>query len=423
MLYFVFIIFCAFLPFQFALNPAPGIDLAIVRVIILLLFLAWLAYALKNKLALFEKNKITYFFTAFILLAIFSLFFSHNFAWSVRKLLFILSIAPIHFIAVSVLNTKDKQRMATVSLVFGAALAAFFGIIQFLAQFVFGIDSVYAFLANNITPFFLGNSFSQAVLAYPSWLVESAGATYLRAISIFPDPHMLSYYLGMLLPWSVALWATSRAHKKIFLISSLLLLTADVLTFSRGNYLALIVAAFVILPLVSKTTAKKLIAAIAIFIILFAIAPNNPVSGRFMSSFDIQEGSNQGRIENWKQAISVIAKNPLGVGIGMYPLAINPNADYREPIYAHNLYFDIAAELGIPAVLVFGTILYFAFKYFWQAAKKEPLFIAGVASVTVFSVHSLVETPLYSVHILSLFLVIIALSVLSKKYEQTADHQ
>ena len=104
----------------------------------------------------------------------------------------------------------------------------------------------------------------------------------------------------------------------------------------------------------------------------------------------------------------------------MYSLEIKSNATYREPIYAHNLYLDIASELGIVSVFIFIFILYFTFKNFWIVAKKQPYFIAGVASITIFSVHSLVESPLYSVHILILFLIIVALSSSIKNYEKTS---
>ena len=86
MLYNFFLIFCALLPFQFALNPMPGIDLAIARVIVPLLFLIWLVFTIKNKLPLVKEHKITYFFIAFLALAVFSLYFSQNLSWSLRKL-------------------------------------------------------------------------------------------------------------------------------------------------------------------------------------------------------------------------------------------------------------------------------------------------------------------------------------------------
>ena len=119
-----------------------------------------------------------------------------------------------------------------------------------------------------------------------------------------------------------------------------------------------------------------------------------------------------------RQAASVITAHPLGVGIGMYSLSIKPDANYREPIYAHNLYLDIAAELGIPAALVFIAFLFLVFKNFWQAAPKNQFFVAGVASLAIFSIHSLVENPLYSVHVLPLLLILTALGSALYSYEK-----
>lgn len=417
--YYLLLALCALLPFQFALNPAPGFDLAIVRVIIPLLFLSWAIISLKNKTYLLLLNKMTFLFALLFILATVSLFFSHNLFWSLRKLFFLFSIVPVYFIASSILTTRNKQRVILTALVGGASALAIVAIVQFASQFIFGIDPVYTFLAQNITPFFLGNSFSQAVLAYPSWLVDAGGTTYMRALAIFPDPHMLSYYFGILIPWSIALWITSKKYSRLFLISSIFLIVADVCTFTRGGYIALIAGALVTLPLVSRSTGIKIITASAMLALLFMVVPHNPVAGRLISSFDINEGSNIGRISNWQQARTIIAAHPFGVGIGMYSLAVDPNADYREPVYAHNLYLDIAAELGVVAAIVFMAILFFAFISFWQAAKKDAFFIAGVSSITVFSIHSLVETPIYSVHILPLICIIIALSTLTAYYEKT----
>jgi len=416
--YLLILAFCLFLPYQFALNPKVGFDLAIVRVIIPMLFLSYAFFAMKNKINIFNFNKVTSLLLLLLTLEIISLFFSHNLTWSIRKLVFPLSIFPIYFLAVSILNTYQKKRAALLALLGGATILAAIAILQFISQFIFGIDPVYAFLANTTAPFFLGKSFAASVLAYPSWLVNSNGITYMRATATFPDPHMLSYYFGMLIPWSVALWATTTKHKKLLAISVILLLIADALTFTRGGYLALIAGSLIILPLVSLKTAKKIILGCLIFVLLFTIAPHNPVAGRLVSSFDTQEGSNQARLSNWEQAIAIISSKPFGVGIGNYSLAVNPTATYREPIYAHNAYLDIAAEIGIPAAIIFILLLFSVFKSFWILSKKQPFFIAGASSVAIFSVHSLVENPLYSVHILPLFLIIIALNTKNIVHEK-----
>lgn len=411
--------FSLLLPFQFALNPAPGIDLAIARIFILLIFGLFLISNIKHKKFYSKNTLITKLILAFLVLAIFSLSYSHVLSWSFRKLLFLLSIVPIYFIAISVFKTKENHIKILKFLVSGSIILAAVSLIQFLSQFIFGIDTVYVFLAKNITPFFLGNSFSQAVLSYPSWLVSSLDTNYMRAVGPFPDPHMLSYYFGLLIPWSVMITATSEKRSLWFLIGTFFLIFADIATFTRGGYIALIAASVVVLPLVTKQTAKKIVAGIILFFILFLLVPHNPVASRLTSSFDAQEGSNAARLSNWQQAFVIIKENPFGTGIGMYSLAVDPQADYRTPIYAHNLYLDIAAELGIPAAIIFILLLILIFISFWKAAKKNHFYIAGVASITVFSIHSLVETPLYSVHVLPVFFIVTALAATIKNYEDS----
>lgn len=418
-LHLVLLFLCALLPFQFALNPLPGFDLAILRLLIPAIFLIWITkqtWADNKDLA---KQKMTKLVLFFLLLSSISLFFTENFFWSLRKLLFLFSFAPIYFVSLSFFK-KDRSyvRKIILALVSGATILSFVTLIQFFSQFIFGINNVYDFLAKNISPLFLGNSFSKTVLAYPSWLVNSNGTTYMRAIGIFPDPHMLSYYLELMIPWSIALAFSSKRKTAWRFLPSAMLIMADIATFTRGGYIALIASAIIIIPLVDRSAIKKILLSIAVIIIFFLNVPHNPVTSRLNSSFDMNEGSNHERLSNWQQAVLIIKNNPLGVGIGMYSLAVNPQADYRQPIYAHNLYLDIAAEMGIVTAILFVAILILAFSSFWIRAKKDPFWIAGVASITLFSVHSLVESPLYSVHVLPVFFIFLAMASISNNNEK-----
>ena len=416
MLFYFFVLLCVLLPFQFALNPTATTDLAIIRVLIPLVFVACLFYYAKHKKRFKIKNTLNYYIFGFLSLALCSVLFSQNIPWSLRKLAFLFSIFPIYLTTSFLLTDKKRVRLAVSALVFGGTFVSIFALIPFCLQFLFGIDYVYTFLAQFVAPFFLGNNFAKEVLAYPSWLVNSNGITYMRAFAPFPDPHMLSYYVGMLLPWSIALWttATTKLQRGSFLLAIILLGLCDVATFTRGGYLALVVAALVIMPLVSKETAWKIITGIFFLICLFWVVPQNPVvspvAGRVASAFNVNDGSNQGRIAMWKQAILTISMHPQGVGIGAYPLSVDPTANYRTPIYTHNAYLDIAVEIGVLAMALFILTLALSTKNFWLASKKDPFYLAGIASLVVFATHSLVENPLYSVHILPLLLILLAIS-------------
>lgn len=142
------------------------------------------------------------------------------------------------------------------------------------------------------------------------------------------------------------------------------------------------------------------------------------MASRFYSIFNLKEGSNQGRLEIWSQAVEVVKNNPLtGVGIGNYPLEIKPTASYREPIYAHNTYLDIAAETGIPSVLIWTALLFLAGIEFYKKSRKNIFFLAPAGSLVIFSVHSLVETAIYSPVVLTLLLLLISFSNIDLNHE------
>lgn len=419
MLYRLFFLFCLYLPFQLALNVAQGFDLASGRVFVLILGILWIFKSLAQK-KLFIPNKIqSLLLFSFIFLNIFSLFFVQNQEWGCRKLLFLLSFVPLFFVVADVASDKKYPAKIIEFLAYGAGLISLIGLIQFSLQFFLGLDETLGLWQNIVTPF-LGNSFSQTVFEYQSWLVGISGNTYMRSIAFFPDPHMFSFFLGMILPWSIALIFKSETvvKKYIFSAIAILIFSADILTFSRGGYLGIfsgLIFAFFIFRknLIQKFSPKKIVAfSIFSLVILGAIFVPNPISQRLGSSFSLDEGSNEGRIKNWNESLEIIRNNPLGVGIGNYSLEIKPSTEYREPIYSHNLYFDIAAESGILNALVFIWLIITSIFSFVKLGRENKFYLAGAISLLIFSVHSIFETPLFSIHNFPLFLIIISLSVL-----------
>ncbi len=71
--------------------------------------------------------------------------------------------------------------------------------------------------------------------------------------------------------------------------------------------------------------------------------------------FDAGEISNRGRILIWKHTVQSIAHNPaLGVGIGNFPVVLHEQiSSSKAGASAHNLYLHVAAEMGIPALIIF----------------------------------------------------------------------
>jgi len=337
-------------------------------------------------------------------------------------------IIPLYFIILDLIsNRKNFLNRLLNYLLIGGSLTAITGIIQFFLQFILGLNFVYNLWARIITPF-LGNSFSQAVLQNPSWLVNIGGHTFLRATAFFPDPHMFAFYMGITAPIALGMFFYSRQKQfktsfifspSIYLTIFCLLLLADSLSFSRGGYLGLLsgVSFFIIATII--TTRKFNVFFLFFSASLFSVAifltilPHNIIAQRFFSSFNLSEGSNVGRLQTWQNSLEVIKENPFwGTGLGNYSLAIKPSANYREPIYSHNAFLDIAVETGILNGFIWLAILLISVNKFITRFRQNKNFIyLGIASgLIVFIVHSFFETAIFSVHILPLVILLISLT-------------
>ena len=401
-------IFLFTLPFQFALNPIPGVDLHISRVLSILIFLSWLVSGSVRKTLIIPFSKTAAFLVSFAFISACSFLWAEQEGVAVRRATFFLSFLPIFLVFSSIIEEK-KARAVDLLLkpfFFGAVLSGIVGIIQVMLPLFFGPGPVFHFWVSSILPFFLGTSFAATVAEYPSLLVNIGGATMLRASAFFPDPHIFAYFTGMAFPVGLflALKTDKSTEKYLLLVFSAVVLLADLLSFSRGAYLGLVFGAVSVFFL-SGFDAKKKVYAAAITVLFSVIVffPGNPIGSRLLSVFSFEEGSNQGRIEMWDVAIRKIADQPaLGYGLGNYPLVVKPDAAFREPIYAHNLFLDIATETGVVGVILFSAALIAAFL---ALSKNYPIL---ATSLLIFTGHSLVETPLYSVHIFPILLLLLA---------------
>lgn len=449
-----------YIPFQVALNISIGIDLASGRVLILYLFAVWVIRSLAEKRSVIRLNFQTLLISLFLFVAIFSMLQAWDTERAFRKILVFLSIFPLYFIITSIpFSCKEvsgviKNKSYYIykilnALIFSGVILSLIGIIQFMLQFIIGIDPVMEFWSRYVSPIFYGNTFGAEVIANPSWLVNIGGATVLRAFSLFPDPHMFSFYLGLLIPIVLAIalcdscWLhspkgamepTSQNDKCAFFNSKFIylilitMLLAELLTFSRGGYIGMIAGIGITIILLwryinfNKKIILGLVAGISVLFISFT---DQSIINRFLSSFDFDEGSNTERIKNWNQGYEMFADNFLtGVGIGNYSIYLYPTAEYRTPIYAHNLYLDLGAEMGIFVLLVWLALIVITIWQLFETGKRYKdafscaLSFGLIGSLIWFSAHSFFDTAIYSPTILAIFVVIISVSVMIIKVNQ-----
>lgn len=404
--------FLFFLPFQFALSPGEGVDLPSARVLSVGIGIVWFLSGMWRKTFRIPWDFQTAAFFSVWFWAIFSVFVAEEPSWAWRKLFFLFSFLPLYFVF---LEKTEKNENLGISLsrafVLGAFFSALIGLVQVTMQFFIPVGTLFAWWTKVFLPFFLGNSFSSVVMEYPSLLAHISGQTVMRASAFFPDPHMHAFFLGLALPFAV-FFSVSRNSVFWKWVAGTIFI-ADLLTFSRGAYLGLVLAlvGITVYFLFQKNSyATKFFLGIC-FVATFFLAPH-PVSERFWSSFSREDGSVSARLAIYAEAVDTLGKHPLlGVGLGNYPLTVKPSAERREPIYAHNLWLDFAVEIGI-----IGTFLFFFFyaRTVWVVCMRsrsgtKGFSLAVFCSLLIFFGHSLVETPIFSVQVLPVLLFVLAM--------------
>lgn len=406
-----FVILFLSLPFQFALNAGDDIDLAAVRILIPALFLMWLIRGLAKKNIWISNQPQTWFLLAFLFLALASLFGGLDFSKGARKALYLLSIFPVYFVASDLVRNSELRLNAVRAIWAGGTLAAAVALAQFSLPFFLGIDKTLE-LWKRLAGFFWGNSFGKLIVENPSWLVNVSGDTWMRAFGFFPDPHVFSFFASLCFFAGLGYfaWERNKSRKIIAGAGEIVMLISIVLSFSRGAYLGLISGGLFLLVVLIFRSSHRLKAAIVGFVFaaaLFAAFSGN-LRSRLYSTFNLREGSNVERMENWRQGLEITKDHPLlGVGLGNYSSQIDPASGNRSSIYAHNLFLDIAAETGILNGIFFVSIILFSI---WRNVRNKNVIGLGMAAgFTGFFVHGIFDTPIWSPQVMAVFLAMLAI--------------
>ncbi len=408
--------FLFLLPFQFAITLGVGIDLPFGRILALGLVLWWLGGALASRTLYLPSLFVTGSVFSFLLVASASFLWAADESLALRKIAFLLNFFPLFFVFYDLRRSETISLRWEKALVLGGGVIAAGSLILFSAQFIFGLEPVLSWL-RSILPFILGQNLGKNVLEYPSLLVNIGGETWLRATGFFPDPHVASFYFGIV--WFIAVALFLQTKKYFWLFISGVLFIADLLTFSRGGYLGLLVggATFLILGWENFTNNLKRGIGWSLFVIfLLGSILGQSVFSRFYSSFTLADASSTDRIALWQEAGRHILERPLlGTGLGNYIVEARPILDPRAPFYAHNLYLDITVELGLLGLLFFlipiGIGYSYGLKSVRMMSRNSYIRLGVISALTLYLTHSLFETALFSVHILPIYLLMISAAV------------
>lgn len=177
-----------------------------------------------------------------------------------------------------------------------------------------------------------------------------------RVFSTLENPNILAGYLDVFICLALGFLskAERRSHKLILIGAIILLVACLTMTYSRGAFLAL-AAVFAVYGLLKDWRILILFAAITGLIAY----SDGAFMNRILSAFTMSDSSEGVRVGLWVSTSAMIADHPFtGIGWGAYQF-VYPQYNYyiADPniiiYHAHNLYLNVAAEIGIVGALAF----------------------------------------------------------------------
>jgi O-antigen ligase len=184
-----------------------------------------------------------------------------------------------------------------------------------------------------------------------------------RVTSLFSNPNILAVYLLLYFPFPLlATFAPqSKGRMRVFYaITAAFCAFCILLTWSRGAWLGL---AFEMLLFLIFHTRKSRIATLWLPPLLLLSLPIMPTNfrGRLFSIGDLGESSIRYRLQTWQGTWKMLTAHPVGIGVGERAWrAIYPHfavSGTKTVMHAHNLFLQIATELGFVGLVVFLLLI------------------------------------------------------------------
>jgi O-antigen ligase len=205
------------------------------------------------------------------------------------------------------------------------------------------------------------------------WQTEHAQWSSFRPGWIAGDANYFSCAaLIALLPGLYLVASNRRRGERMFCAVCLLLIcVAFSLCASRGAFVGLAAGA-----IYSIWHTRHRIRGLAVLIVVVVPAcfllPNSPLR-RFTHPEASEQMSENAHLEAWRAGFRMIAAHPLtGVGVGRFkeemPAYAAPGLDVDS--IGHNMFIEAAAEMGIPAALLFLSIFVFDLRALAKLRRK-----------------------------------------------------
>ena len=239
----------------------------------------------------------------------------------------------------------------------------------------------------------------------------------LRVYSTFANPNVYGAYLLLAIPCAaaMALYAKNIIFKLLAAAAAVLLTVNLMLSYSRGCYLALAVAALVFVLL----TEKRLVVLFSAGLVVLPFILPPTVINRLLSITNLSDSSTEFRLYIWQGTLKMLKTFWLsGVGPGteafntIYPFYAFNSA---TAAHSHNLFLQIFSETGVAGLLVFFAVLAAFFRnqvcFMRRAPRRDKLVSAAMtAAVTGFLFQGLFDYVFYNFKVMLAFYIFLGLA-------------
>lgn len=265
------------------------------------------------------------------------------------------------------------------------------------------------------------------------------GEGVIRIIGTALDPNDYAMQLVILVPIVfVLLFNYKNIIIRLASIFMLALLTLNIVfTYSRGGMVAFAsVLVFSILGF-SFQRKKFLLPILIISIGTIALLPLIPEKywERAKTISDLSDPAIQARLDTWKIGIEMMGDHPIrGVGLGTFKYEyvarafINQDVKTKASLFSHNAYIQIGAELGIPALLVFLSLIVCSWIDLSKSEKiylsKGDLLFAGLSLSLKLGLLGYVICAIFLTQaFLTMFWILLPLAVIVKKFANEDNYR
>jgi O-antigen ligase len=321
----------------------------------------------------------------------------------------ILNAIFIPLIFIKTFNIKNKYFL----IIFSLILLSFFNLAEvslrqiFSSLFKFIAPLLFFYFTKNCCKdpkFILKSSIFIALIYFPlsiyQFIAQPIWGTFSdwRGVRIFGNLFHPNGYTLFLLPVIILLYSSIRLKfNKLNLVFIIMLIIANILTFSRIGILSMLIS-FLLFELLfkqGKLFLQKSI--IAVFLLLLSLLLIYPIIESSNISHELKVESIEDRIIIWETITPLMIDNLLfGNGLGSYHLFLN---DIWHSLGPHSFYLGTVFELGIVGLFIMLLFVFIMITDFYQL-KGNLLFQTvktfGLSLIFAVMIYSITESNAFN---------------------------